>query len=60
MAKVKKKPAQAKKKPKKLSKVTKSKVTKSKVTVDLKTDMTGISDGAMKDAFREAFLRREI
>lgn len=36
------------------------KAKKAKPSVDLKTDTTAISDGAMKDAFRQAFLRREI
>ena len=37
-----------------------SKTKKAKPSVDLKTDSTAISEGAMKDAFRQAFLRREI
>lgn len=52
MAKTKKKMDKGKKK------ATKAK--KAKPTVDLKTDSTAISEGAMKDAFRQAFLRREI
>lgn len=52
MAKTKKKAEKGKKKP--------SKAKKAKPSVDLKTDATAISEGAMKDAFRQAFLRREI
>jgi hypothetical protein len=37
-----------------------SKSKKAKPSVDLKTESTAISEGAMKDAFRQAFLRREI
>lgn len=52
MVKAKKKFGQGKKKT--------NKAKKSKPSVDLKTDATEISDGAMKDAFRQAFLRREV
>lgn len=55
MAKAKKKSVQKKKVVK-----TKGKPKKSKIVLDPKTDSTGISDGTMKDAFRDAFLRREI
>lgn len=55
MAKAKKKSGKGKKK------TTKSaKTQKAKLSVNPKTDATGISDGTMKDAFRQAFLRREI
>lgn len=52
MAMAKKKSGQGKKK------ATKSK--KTKLSVDLKTESTAISGGTMKDAFRQAFLRREV
>lgn len=55
MAKPKKKAKQGKKK---AGKAVKTK--KARPQVDLKTDSTTISDGEMKDAFRQAFLRREI
>ncbi len=55
MAKEKKKLGQDKKKAGKAGKAKTS-----KPTFDSQTDATAISNGAMKDAFRQAFLRREI
>lgn len=55
MAKAKKKVALEKKASK-----GKAKAKKTKIVVDLATDSMGIADGQMKDAFRNAFLRREI